>query len=61
MGDKLYVQVCKELPKESDREIANLMEIKDHFPKMVVTLDDYANENINCIKIVHRVDFLLNE
>ena len=26
--DRLYIQVCRELPKESDREIANLMEIK---------------------------------
>lgn len=59
--DKLYVQVCRELPKESDREIANLMEIKDHFPKMVVTLDDYASGNVNGIKIVHLVDFLLDE
>ena len=59
--EKIYVQVCRELPKESDREIANLMEIKDHFPKIVVTLDDYASGNINGIKIIHLVDFLLNE
>ncbi len=58
-ADKLYVQVCRELPKESDREIANLMEIKDHHPKMVVTLDDYAGGNVNGIKIVHLADFLL--
>ena len=58
--EKIYVQVCRELPKESNREIANLMEIKDHFPKIVVTLDDYASGNINGIKIIHLVDFLLN-
>ena len=60
-NDKIYVQVCKELPKESDREIENLMKIKDNYPKLVVTLDDYACGNINGIKIVHLVDFLLNE
>ncbi len=60
-NDKIYIQVCKELPKESDREIDNLMEIKDNYPKLVVTLDDYACGNINGIKIVHLVDFLLNE
>lgn len=60
-NDKIYIQVCKELPKESDREIENLMEIKDNYPKLVVTLDDYACGNINGIKIVHLVDFLLNE
>lgn len=59
--DKIYIQVCRELPKESDREIANLMEIKDHFPKMVVTLDDYAGGNINGIRIIHLADFLLND
>ena len=59
--DKLYVQVCRELPKESDREIANLMEIKDHFPKMIVTLDEYASGNINGIRIVHLADFLLDD
>ena len=60
-NDKIYIQVCKELPKESDKEIDNLMKIKDNYPKLVVTLDDYAGGNINGIKIVHLVDFLLNE
>ena len=60
-ADRLYIQVCRQLPKESDREIANLMEINDHYPKFVVTLDDYASGNINGIQIVHLADFLLNE
>jgi len=59
--EKLYIQVCRELPKESDRELANLMEINDHYPKMIVTLDDYASGNVNGIKIVHIVDFLLDK
>lgn len=58
--ERLYVQVCRQLPTESDREVANLMEIKDHYPKMVVTLDDYAGGNINGIKIMHLADFLLS-
>ncbi len=60
-NEKIYIQVCRELPKESDREIANLMEIKDNYPKLVVTLDDYACGNVNGIKIVHLADFLLDE
>lgn len=59
--EKLYIQVCREMPKESEREIANLMEINDNYPKIVVTLDDYASGNINGIKIVHLADFLLDE
>lgn len=57
--ERIYVQVCRELPKESDREFANLMEIKDNYPKIIVTLDEYATGNVNGIKIIHLVDFLL--
>jgi uncharacterized protein len=57
--EKIYIQVCRNLPDKSDREITNLMEIKDNYPKMVVTLDDYACGNFEGIKIVHLADFLL--
>lgn len=59
--ERVYIQVCKELPKELDREISNLLDIKDNYPKIVVTLDDFANYNINGIKIMHLADFLLSE
>lgn len=58
--ERIYVQVCRNLPEESDREFGNLLEIKDHYPKYVVTLDELAAGNINGIKIVHLSDFLLN-
>lgn len=58
--ERMYIQVCRQLPKESEREIANLMEIRDHFPKLVITLDDYASGNINGIKIMHLAEFLTN-
>ena len=58
-NERLYVQVCRNLPEASEREIANLLEIKDHYPKYVVTLDELAGGNINGVKIVHLVDFLL--
>lgn len=57
----IYVQVCRSLPEESDREIANLLAIKDHYPKYVVTLDELATGNVNGVKIVHLVDFLLSQ
>ena len=59
--ERIYVQVCRNLPEESDREVANLLEIKDHYPKYVVTLDELAAGNINGIKIVHLADFLLSK
>ena len=52
--------VCRNLPEESDREVVNLLEIKDHYPKYVVTLDELAAGNINGVKIVHLADFLLS-
>lgn len=59
--ERIYVQVCRNLPEESDREVSNLLEIKDHYPKYVVTLDELAVGNINGVKIVHLADFLLAE
>ena len=58
-NERLYVQVCRNFPEASEREVANLLEIKDHYPKYVVTLDELAGGNINGVKIVHLVDFLL--
>ena len=57
--ERIYVQVCLRLPDESDREVSNLLEIKDHYPKYVVTLDELASGNFNGVKIVHLADFLL--
>lgn len=57
--ERIYVQVCRNLPEDSDREIANLLEIKDHYPKYVVTMDEMAAGNVNGVKIMHLADFLL--
>lgn len=59
--ERIYVQVCRRLPEESDREVANLLEIKDHYPKYVVTLDELASGNVNGVKIMHLAEFLLSE
>lgn len=59
--ERIYVQVCRNLPEKSDREIANLLEIRDHYPKYVVTLDELASGNINGVKIIHLADFLLKK
>ena len=59
--ERIYVQVCRNLPEDSERELTNLLEIKDHYPKYVVTLDELATGNINGVRIVHLADFLLSE
>ena len=58
--ERIYIQVCRSLPEESDREVSNLLEIRDHYPKYVVTLDELACGNMNGVRIVHLSDFLLS-
>lgn len=57
--ERIYVQVCVQLPDGSDRETANLMDIKDHYHKYVVCRDPLALGNDNGIEIVHIADFLM--
>lgn len=61
LSEKVYVQVCVQLPENSDREVGNLMEIRDHYPKYVVTMNSMDVGIENGIKIVHLADFLLAE
>ena len=58
---RIYVQVCRTLPENSNREIGNLLEIHDSYPKYVVTLDELSTGNIDGIQIIHLADFLLME
>ncbi len=60
-NEKIYIQVCVEMPTESTRETANLMEIKDHYHKYVVCRDALAIGNDNGIEITHIADFLLKD
>ena len=57
--ERVYIQVCVQLPESSDREVGNLMEIRDHYPKYVVTMNHMDVGIENGIKIVHLADFLL--
>ncbi len=59
--ERIYVQVCSRLLDMSDREIDNLLEIKDNYQKYIITLDELATGNIKGIKIIHLADFLLND
>lgn len=60
-NERIYIQVCRELPTESNREIQNLNDVKDHFRKYVVSLDPLARGFVNGIELVYLGDFLLRE
>ncbi len=61
LNEKIYIQVCRNLPEDSDRETDNLKAIKDHYHKYVVCMDNLATGNDNGIELVHIADFLLKE
>ena len=62
-GDKIYIQVTQELSSEATihREYDRLLEIKDNYPKYVLSIDDYSGGNYNGIQTMHIADFLLLE
>ena len=61
-GEKLYVQVTKEIRSEKTerREYDRLLEIKDNYPKYVLRTDEFAGGNYEGIKSMHVADFLLS-
>ncbi len=59
--ERFYVQVCRQLPEDSDRETANLLAIRDQYPKYVVTMEDLPEYNERGVRIMHIADFLLQE
>ncbi len=60
-NQSLYIQVSYLLAEESTikREFNPLLEIKDNYPKYVVTMDRFWKENIDGVKHIHVADFLL--
>ena len=61
-GDKIYVQVTKEIKTEETekREYDRLLEIQDNYPKYLLTTDNFAGGNYKGIKTMHIADFLLS-
>lgn len=59
--NKVYIQVSYKISEQStiDREFNPLLEIKDHYPKYVVTMDEKWKDNIEGIRHKHIADFLL--
>lgn len=60
-GEKVYIQVTYKMSEQStvNREFSPLLEIKDHFPKYVVSMDETWKDNIEGVRHKHIADFLL--
>lgn len=61
--EKIYIQVAYKLSSEEtiEREFSPLLAIKDHYPKYVVTMDEFFQDNIEGVKHVQLLDFLMEE
>ncbi len=59
-GETLYVQVTLELSKEETirREFRNLLNIKDNYPKIVISTDELYENSYEGVKHVYIRDFL---
>jgi predicted AAA+ superfamily ATPase len=59
-AEVVYIQVALMLKEENtlEREFGNLLKIKDNYPKIVVTLDNYSGSSYQGIEIIHLSKFL---
>jgi predicted AAA+ superfamily ATPase len=59
-GEILYVQVCYLLHEAStiEREFGNLEKIKDNYPKIVVSMDEFEGNSRKGIQHIYLRDFL---
>ena len=62
-GEKLYIQVALTLNEEKtiEREFGNLQKIKDNYPKMIVTLDEFSGNTHEGIITLDLRRFLTNK
>ncbi|MBK6966127.1 MAG: ATP-binding protein [Bacteroidales bacterium] len=62
-GELLYVQVCYLLHDEATiaREFGNLEKIKDNYPKMVISMDEFSGDTHKGIQHINLRDFLSME
>lgn len=61
-NERLYVQVTQEIRSEktAKREYERLLEIRNNYPKYVLTTDAFAGGNYQGIRTMHIADFLLS-
>lgn len=59
--EKIYIQVANSIEDEKtkEREISPLLQIKDAYPKMIITRTGYPEYDIEGIKIIDVADWLM--
>ena len=61
-NQKIYIQVAYKLESQQtiDREFSALIALSDHYPKYVVTMDDFFTDTIEGVIHMYISDFLLS-
>ena len=59
-GETLYIQVALTIKETStfERELGNLKQIEDNYPKWVITLDEFEGNTMDGIKLISLQKFL---
>lgn len=60
-NEKIYYQVSRSILDENveEREKKSLLAIKDNYPKVILTMDKVKGKEIDGIKVINIIDFLL--
>ncbi len=61
-GEKMYIQVALNIndSKTLTREFGNLQQIKDHYPKKVITMESFSGNTVNGIQNESLREFLMS-
>ena len=62
-GEKVYIQVAYSVASKEtmSREVNSLLEIRDAYPKYVVSMDALSGGNKDGIRFIYLADFLLKK
>ena len=62
-NERIYFQVSRSIldEKVENREKKSLLAINDNYPKIILTMDKVKNKEIDGIKVINIIDFLLSD
>ena len=60
--ERVYYQVSRSIldEKVEEREKKSLLAIKDNYPKIILNMDKVKNKEIDGIRVINIIDFLMN-
>ena len=60
--ERVYYQVSRSIMDEKveEREKKSLLAIKDNYPKIILTMDKVKNKEIDGIRVINIINFLMN-